>query len=566
MPGYLTNPVGGAIVINGSQLFDYAQQVFENEPIDPFYQGDTWPYFADWQAIGFDQATADGGMPDYPDLMIIPNSYAGDVHNRWYVVPQTLNLSNPKLNTNIPFLLWNTFGEEQTISSFLVSGTSSLQFDIGIGTSFTVGEYKTANVKILPGDPAIDAEMQFITQDGTGILNIIASLAETFNIIPEIPVREIWQYKTDIIISHNGSEQRHSLMPKPRVNISFKTLIKDERARRSQYNLLFGNIQFESLVPLYQYATNLTQETPVGGLKLFLDMKRTNFRVGLFAVAVEPKTQEIFIGRVQQVDADGIVLGTAASQDLSTKWIVAPALNCLVSNGSGFLMNSVSGSIQIDADSFEEPTVVRPNATRTASLFDGIVHLDRRPLISAKEAFDYRREIIDNEVGVRILKSADPHPTIAGPRTFVIQRVSDPDEMDYWRSFVDQTRGAFKPFLLSTWFADLTLAEPVAQGVAQIEVNEGFYASSYFPFETWKRIQIEYENGDTTQHLVTSVNETPLGTAQLSLLPSLPNDPAYTLVKKISYLLKVMGDDTITLEHEAAATYITIQIKTTDFG
>ncbi len=500
------------------------------------------------------------------DLTIDKNQH-NDFHFRLWVIPTILQLSNPQLNTNIGFRLWKTWTDPETISSVLVNGSSVLTFDISPGDVIKDSQYRLVNMQIGPGEPTVEAEVQFNTENLQGILSVIALISDTFNLIPDVPVQEAWEYKTDIITNYKGSEQRISLRRYPRYEQNFEVEIIDMRQRKEQYDILRRNIAVQSLVPLYQYATHLTGVTPIGGTKIYFDPARTNMRAGEFIIIVNPSTEGVGISKIDSVDADGATISSAAGEEYTSSWVAMPALNCLLNDGSGITMNNVTGRLKINAKSFTEPDILRPNATRTFEEFEGTPVLDRRPIIPAEESFSYRREVFDNETGVRDVNSRDLHPIVEGKRTFVIQRVSDPDEMDYWRSFFDRIRGAQESFLFATFFPDLTLVgsqTPFPQGFSGMVVNETRYPSIFQQYGTWEHIQIEYETGKRSFHRVSLAEINEEGTVNISMSPAAPDDPDYTVPVRISFLMRVRASDRVVFSHWENYSEVSFDIITTD--
>lgn len=495
-------------------------------------------------------------------------SQHGDYHFRLWVIPSVLNLSNPQLGTNIPFRLWNTWTDTETVTAVLVSGSSVLTFDIGPGTKLKDFEYRESNFQIGPGEPSIDALVKFVTENLSGELRILAAISDTFNLIPDVPVRESWEFLTDILTNYRGQEQRIALRRYPRITQEFDVEIINLRQRREQYLLLRKNIVVQSLIAFYQYATVVTATTSVGGTKIFFDPKRSNCRVGEFLVVVNTTTEGVFLGKITQIDADGVVVNTSVGEEIDSRtWVAMPAYNCIVNDGSGITMNQVTGKLSIKADTFSEPTLIRPGATRVIDTFDGIPFLNRRPLTQAPESFQYRRELIDNETGVRALKSRDYHPRITGARRFTVQRVGDPDEMDYWRSLFDTTRGSQKSFLLSTYFPDLELVDgqlPLGLGVSSFNVKDGQSVNLMCGYETWKRIQLQHSNGARTEHKITSYTLNIDGTATVNFAPALPEDLAYSNPTIISFLMRVRAVDRVAWEHYANYSEVSFGIITTD--
>ena len=489
-----------------------------------------------------------------------------DYNFRLWVIPSVLQLSNPQLNSDIPFRIWNTNPNSETVSSVTISGSAVLSFDLVPTDVFRDKEYKIIDMQIGTGEPTIDALITFNTTNLTADLRVIALVSDTFNLIPDVPVREIWEFQTDIMTNYLGVEQRVALRRFPRLKQEFDVEIIDLRQRREQYNVTRKNIAVQSLVPMYQYGTTLTQPTLTGSNRLYFNPTHCNIRAGEFLIVVNPTTEEILISAITAVEVDGATLNAASGFDMTTHWVVAPAINCLINNGSGITMDNVTGKLKISADSFNEPSLLRPNATRTIDTYDGLPWINRRPVISAKEDFQYRKDVIDTSIGVRDVNSRDLHPKVSGDRKFIIQRITDPDEMDYWRSLFDTTRGAQLSFLLSTWFQDLTLSsgQPDVSGLSTIEVDEGYYPSLYHQYESWNRIQIEYQNGETSQHVVTTAIANLNARCDLSITPAIPSGAEYAVPKYISFLQRWRATDRVVFRHYANYSEVSFGVISSD--
>lgn len=504
---------------------------------------------------------------------IISGGQWEDFYLRLWVIPPVLQLTNPQLNSNIPFQLWNTYTSSQILTSINITGSSVLTFDLSPLDVINDNQLLETNLQIGAGEPTVDAAVTFNYPDVNGTLRIIAAISSTFNLIPDVPVTERWNFLTDIITAYDGSEQRASLRRYPRIDQEFNVEIINDRQRREQYNLLRKNITVQALIPMYQYSTPTTGITPIGSSKIFFDPAHCNVRVGQFLAVVNTKSEQSSLGVVNTIEADGAILNSTAGEEIGgPTWVVMPALTCMINNSSGITMNSITGTLSIKAKSFQEPVLLRPGATRTIDMIGSIPLLDRRPLVSASENFEFEREIIDNSTGQRDMNSSHLHPRIVGKRTFVIQRVSDPDEMDYWRSLFEEVRGSHGTFLLSTYFPDLTLerTQTIPDGASQFIIEEGDYVNLFYTYNTWKHIEITYgdpQNGNAlrTQHLVTSAIANIDGTATLGFTPTIPLGVEYeNQIVRISFLMRCRASDTIAWRHFANYSEVSFGITSTD--
>lgn len=535
-----------------------------------------WNWSGNEKSATFDPPKFIGAAPSAAPAEVgfgsfsIPKTHHDDFHKKLWIVPDLIQLTNPPLEVDIPFRVWNTGNGDEGVQSIVVTGSSVLTFDIPPGTILQFFGYRTANMQILPGEPSIDASVLFTTNNLEASIQVLATISETFNLIPDVPVTEEWEFKTNILTNYRGEEQRIALRDNPRLRQQFDVEIINLRQRREQFLLLRKNITVQTIIAFYQYASRINGQTLTSENRFYFDPKRTNVRVDEFVAIVNTTTEQVLLGRVLEIHPDGATLNAVAEQDVlpaEQTWIAIPCFMCLVEDGSGITMDTVTGTLSIKANSYKEPDLVRPGSTRTFTTFDGIPFLDRRPTSGAEEGFSYRRNVIDSETGAIDISSRDYHPTISGNRQFIVQRELDPEEMDYWRNFFYHVKGSQKSFLLSTYFPDLTFATgqlPLADATSSFIVNEGEVKGLLTDFDGFSRFELEYSNKERTQHKIQSSTQNPDGTLTISFTPPIQTGVVYRSPTKISYLLRVRATDRIVWEHYANYSELSFGIFTTD--
>lgn len=488
--------------------------------------------------------------------VFVQPSMHGDYHFRIWIIPNVLNLSNPTIDANIPFRIWNTFLESATVDAVAVTGSSVLTFDLAVSDVIRDFQYREVNMQIGEGEATIDASVLFDFDVGDGILDVQAVVAETFPILPEVPVREEWNFQTDVLTNYLGEEQRIALMPEPRITLDFDVKVVDYQERRILYDLIASNIKVKSLVPMFQYASVINVTTLIGGTRLYFDPALTNLRVGGTLVCLNRNTRERIIGTVVTLHADGATINSSVGVDVEANnlWYVVPAVGSFISDDSGLDFGTQAGTFTINADVFDIFDLQRPGATVTINTFDGLPIIEKTFLITQPERFAYRREVMDGGVGKRATRSRDTHFEVRRSFKFSVDRNSD--EMDYWREFFATIVGAQKPFLASTQLPDLTLRVAITQGTSSLQINESYYETKLYPLDTFKRLRVEYSNGDHSYHSVTLSSTDALGNTTLSLSPSLVDDPDYTSIAKISFLHKMRASDKVSLEHYNDYSYV----------
>ena len=80
---------------------------------------------------------------------------AGHVYLRIWVVPVFLRPTNPQLNVDIPFIIWQAFNKQNNMSSITGSGQTGLTLDLSAPHSWAPLEQLTVNLQITPTAPNV---------------------------------------------------------------------------------------------------------------------------------------------------------------------------------------------------------------------------------------------------------------------------------------------------------------------------------------------------------------------------------------------------------------------------
>ena len=312
-------------------------------------------------------------------------------------------------------------------------------------------------------------------------------------VVPEVPVREVWQYNTVVNIAERGKEQRSCLRASPRVNMTFNALIMDETERRDVYQMLFKYISRVFNYPLYSHGTTLTAAALAGDTKLYFDPATTDMRAGEAIALIDPVTMKTVLGSIVTVDSDGATTDPLPV-DVPAHWYVAPAPVFRTGTNVGFNMASVSGDLTLALLGAQSRAVLRPaQSSGLLTTIDGMLLLDKRPLADddVDEGFDQNVEWLDNGVAPPEPRTNWPTPFISGERQFLVHR---PSGMDYWRAVADNLRGRWKSFLMPTFRNDLPLYETPALGATEIKTsNVQFF--DFWRSKAWRYIRVQSAAG-----------------------------------------------------------------------
>jgi len=492
-----------------------------------------------------------------------------DIYNRIWVVPDLLTLPNPSINVPIPFTLWNAYTVANSLTSIVGTGDTGLTLDISAPLAFLPVEEMVANVTIGATAPAIiDANYAFTFTYGSAELDFETTLIEWFRKFPELPLIEEWEWLTDVMTAWDGTEQRSALRRQPRRRLIFSSLIENALERALEYKRWFTYLDQSITVPFWQYSTIINAASAVSATKIYFNRDGTDFRDGDLAVIIRPSTGVSYLLRTTTIDADGANLDSPLTVGINVGDRVAPAFAGRLDNNTGPAMTSVSGSIpfRISITDFRAQ-FNRPTSGATIDTFDGLNVLDRQPIVrsAAPEIFDASPVILESPVGIHGAESHWLHPFISGGRQFTIPRLTNPTEMDWWRDFLTSTLGMREPFLMPTWFADLTLDSNPAQGSIQFETDDALYASDFFQYDTYKRFRLTNSAGTQIYRKVDTAVPQAGGTSLITLTTPLPNEVAWGSGFTIEFLnVMRLASDKVQLKHFALYTLLGLSVRTVD--
>lgn len=524
----------------------------------------------------YEQAASDAGSITArydgvlgPSVAACASAYFYDFYYRIWVFPNYLQLRNPREFVDIPIGIWNAHPTPVTgndLLSITHTGGSGIIWDQVPPTTFKPIEYREVNFQVTPEAPIrVEAYFTFDFERGAANFNLRIDRASIVQMIPDVPIRETWEFLTDVIVTHDGQEQRIGLRAAPRRSLEFTLTILNSAEWRTQYKRLFADINSQLIMPFWQYNSALKQKGVQGSTTLIFDPKTTDLRVDEFVLIVRRKGGSQ-LTRVTALTETGCSVDTPLEYDYDIGDLVAPALPCKFENRSSVGMFSIDvGKANFKALSLEpRQDHNRPGGFAPTQWMENLLILDRRPMWEGNfpYVFDGGGEVIDNETGVLEIKSSWRHPQVEGVRKFMIPRMKQTAEMDFWRYFASYCDGRRTPFLVPAWRHDVRLYQQPENGSGFLLLEGSDYLDLYFPHEPWKRLAIETTSGMIYRR-VTKAELQEDGNTLVTLETAL--DPDVGRVERVGYLLRCrLGTDTMTLEHHQLHSFIEFVIRSVD--
>jgi hypothetical protein len=383
-------------------------------------------------------------------------------------------------------------------------------------------------------------------------------------IVPEVPVKETWEWKTIINIAERNKEQRSALRAHPRTNMSFSAYILNDSDRRDVYQMMFKYIGMTFNYPIYVYSTKLSAAAITGETKLYFDPAATNLRDNEVVALFDRQLDKTMLLTLSTVDADGGTLTSPLQFDVPEHFLICPAPAFLVKSPS-FSMNSIDGDFTLSLEGAQVRDVLRPNqSSALLTTVDSLLVLDKRPLANSgnKEDFDQNITWLDNEVANPEPRTSWSYPSISGDRSYLIHR---PLDLDYWRAVSSYMKGKQKTFLLPTFRNDLPLYETPVLGATEFK-SSNFQFSEFWRSKSWKYLRIQSDAGTIYRKINEVITNYDTSGQPVSITVKLSASIGAGAGSNSNMVVSFVNtcrldDDKVVIEHDYVDSVITLKIR-----
>lgn len=494
----------------------------------------------------------------------------GDVYWRIWCVPSFLRPSNPERSVDIPFTVWMAYPTDNTLTSIGGTGQTGLTLDLAATRDFFSCEELVVNLQIGESAPVnISALYLFNFTTGQGVFLFETSLLDWLWAVPEEPVTERWEWRSDVIRAWDSTEQRISVRKYPRCTLEFTFILEDDAARARELHRWYSSLAGSIILPFYQYSTRITAASAITDTQIYFDPDATDMRDGEYVVIYRASTETSYLLKLDTVEVDGAMLDSPLTAAIEVGDYVAPAFDCRLENQTGPHMSMVHGELIVRAFVLgPRSSFTRPGSSAIIATFDSLNVLERRPMAPVDEVVNVNTTIIDAETGLTAAYSSWLHALTSGRRQFRVARGLQQDafdSMDYWRDFLADAYGQRNSFLMPTWRRDLVLADTPVPGSYQILVEGTTYVAQYWPYDTFQRLQLEAADGTVIWRKISAAEDYPGGTTLLTLETALPIESRWGEDFTVSYLNRVrLAMDEVTLTHFSTHTIIDLAVTMVD--
>ena len=529
----------------------------------------------------FDSETRKAQGPRNPfriapaNLWAIPGQQApnffDDFYNRIHVLPLKIDLQTIASSQTREVSVWNAYVKNSaTLDEISISQPAGIEIT-GEATPFSMNPLKEIfyNVTVgVSGPPNINVEILFDFSNVADPLPLVitGTRAVKFDIVPEVPVTETWEWLSDLMVATDGSEQRVALRGEvPRIELSFKAVFDSKEQIRRFYGDFLAAVG-RLWLPEYQYTTRTTAKTTAGTNVLYYDNTKTDIRAGEYVLIQTPSNAALV--EVASLTVSGALLTSNMLFDIPTDSLIMPGSPALIDNQTALARYAVDDVAEVSFNA--RLTRQRTVLTRTGSAvslpqFLGVPVVEKRPLADelVKDEVSTGQVSLDNQTGVQDIISRWDYSRIGGPRTFKVNRMYAPEEMDYWKTVLAYARGQARKFWMPTYRQDLKVIVTPADAATNYTVEGTQYAEKVYSLPTHRYIEIETSSGTHRTSIIgASVSG---GNSVILFDPAVPTGAGWKVINRISYLLPVrINDDKIEWKHYGLESLLNFSIRTAE--
>jgi hypothetical protein len=193
--------------------------------------------------------------PGHADASSVMPGMESDYYNKVWVIPDLIEVRNPPIGVPQEFGIWNACLEQNEILNVVEDDTTGLEVSAEAGDVYKRLQLIRYSITLTPLAPIeIDASYIFNFLIGAGELTFKASRAVVLYEPAEAPLKQVYEWKTDVIRAYDGQEQRVLVRPKPRCNLEYKIVFTSDAKIRAQRANLFTSISSPMVFPLWHEA------------------------------------------------------------------------------------------------------------------------------------------------------------------------------------------------------------------------------------------------------------------------------------------------------------------------
>lgn len=468
-------------------------------------------------------------------------SFLDDYYNRIHIRPSNVNVGNLVSEQQFAIEVWNGFFNNRYLQNIQVQNGGGISLVGAVPpATWAALETKTYQLTVTTdGPPDINAIFRF-DWDGTADdanLTVLGSRIVALPYIFEAPAKEVLEWKTDVLTTNDGSEQRVRLRKKPRQSFNVTYPIPYQEMARAE-NLVYGWLTRRWAVALWSEAQQVGT-LMAGTTVINIDTTASDYRDGALIMIWESNRKSA-TADVGIVSAGALTLNRPLAETFNNPWIVPVRLGRIVGNVSR-ATSGYNGSLEMTYE-FSDNIDLDPPAAPTQFLgYDVYFDEALKNGEALTDSLQARVDVVDYGTAAGAsFYSPWTYTRIGRPYKFLLQGL--PDIWNF-RKFLHRRAGRLRPFWVPTFENNLRVAQ-TGELTQSIEV----YADDYREFAPERtHIGILLDDGTWLLRTINAATASGSDTAVIGL--DAPININADRIRQISFLgLKRLDADRVELQ------------------
>ncbi|ASZ72302.1 hypothetical protein vBPaeSS218_00004 [Pseudomonas phage vB_PaeS_S218] len=468
-------------------------------------------------------------------------TFLDDYYNRIHIRPSNINVGNLVSEQQFAIEVWNGFFNSRQLQNIQVQNGGGISLVGAVPpATWAALETKTYQLTVTTdGPPDINAIFHF-DWDGTvddGDLRVLGSRIVALPYIFEAPAKEVLEWKTDVLTTNDGSEQRVRLRKKPRQSFNVTYPIPYREMARAE-NLVYGWLTRRWAVALWSEAQQVG--TLLAGTTVInIDTTASDYRDGALIMIWESNRKSA-TADVGIVSAGTLTLNRPLAETFTNPWIVPVRLGRIVGNVSR-ATSGYNGSLEMTYE-FSDNIDLDPPAAPTQFLgYDVYFDEALKNGEALTDSLQARVDVVDYGTAAGAsFYSPWTYTRIGRPYKFLLQGLQD---IWNFRKFLHRRAGRLRPFWVPTFENNMRIAQ-TGELTQSIEV----YADDYREFAPERtHIGILLDDGTWLLRTINAATASGTDTAVIGL--DAPININANRIRQISFLgLKRLDADRVELQ------------------
>lgn len=482
-------------------------------------------------------------------------TFFDDYYNRVYFIPANINFGAISANVEREVVVWNAHFSPTELTDVTMVDAEGIAIASGPQPPYEFVPLGTRTYSILAttaGPETVTATIVFtFDTPETFDLELFGTRAKVSPLLPNWrkPYTVSYAFKTEIIASRSGKEQRRALRERPRKQITYESTPSYDQFR--QTNRLLATWHNNTIVlPELPRSAELAQTLAPGQTIAHLDQSAPEWvTIGRTVILAYRNRYET--RRIQQIEDTQLVFsgGSGTAWPVGTK--VHPGLSgrLAASIRAKRLTNAVSEvNVVMDVTPGTEPEIALDAAPQT---FNGRELFTTRPNWAAAPDITYEseREEVDYDRGRIEVFSPVDFTTRVTTLTFLGRNF---DEADALRQFFERQRGQQGEFYMPTWEPDIQISLLAPAGTRALRIFGTEFGDEFGGSTVHRAVAVHLRDGSIFYRTVESIFTTDDADGQDSVVQvgeNFPVDisPANVLLVSWMFVCR-MATDTLTME------------------